>query len=139
MTTLTPTLMFGAMTIAMCSACAAISAFWAASKPVVPTTAATPSSRQRARWASVPCGRVKSISTSLAASAARASAPTTTPLGRPRKAVASLPMLALPGTSNAAARTRSALAATASISVWPMRPDAPAMATRRRGAARRSS
>ena len=28
-TTLTPTLMFGAMTIAMCSACAAISAFWA--------------------------------------------------------------------------------------------------------------
>ena len=49
--------------MAMCSACAAISAFCASLKPVVPITALTPSSRHTARCASVPSGRVKSIST----------------------------------------------------------------------------
>ena len=118
-TTLTPTLMFGAMTIAMCSA-------WR--RDLAPSarrrsrscrsTAATPSSRQRARWASVPSGRVKSISTSLAASAARASAPTTTPLGAAEEGGG----VAADGgrcrrRRSAAASTRSALATTASISV----------------------
>ena len=55
--------MLGAITIAMCCACAAISAFCASLKPVVPITALTPSSRHTARCASVPSGRVKSIST----------------------------------------------------------------------------
>jgi hypothetical protein len=45
--------MLGAKTMAVRSACRAISAFWAASKPVVPTTALTPSSAHRARCVSV--------------------------------------------------------------------------------------
>ncbi len=46
----------------------------AAESPVVPTTAAVPCRAQAARWASVPSGRVKSISTSAARNAASTSA-----------------------------------------------------------------
>ena len=74
--------MLGASTIAMSRAWAAMSAFCASLKPVVPITALTPSSRQIARCASVPSGRVKSISTCAAASAARGSPLIATPRGR---------------------------------------------------------
>jgi hypothetical protein len=54
--------MLGAITHGPCRA-AAISAFWHRLKPVVPMTGLDASSRQAARCASVPSGRVKSIST----------------------------------------------------------------------------
>ena len=50
-----------------------------------------------------------------------------TPLLRPRKAAASCPSAGLPGWSSAPTRLSSALASTASISMRPMRPEAPAM------------
>ena len=53
-----------------------------------------------------------------------------TPLATPRKAVASEPMATLAGMSRAPARTQSSLARSASISMRPMRPEAPATATR---------
>ena len=53
-----------------------------------------------------------------------------TPLAWPRKAVASEPTAGLAATSSAPASTQSSLARMASISMRPMRPDAPATATR---------
>src|SRR3989338_6980094 len=129
--TFTPTLMLGAMTMAVRWAKTAISAFCASVKPVVPTTAFTPSSQHTARWARVPSGRVKSIRTSAFFRPAAMSAVMATPLAWPRNAVASEPMPGLDGTSSAPASTQSSLARRASISMRPMRPDAPATATRR--------
>jgi hypothetical protein len=54
--TFTPTLMLGAITIAMSRAASAIWCFWASLKPVVPITRLTPRSRQADRCASVPFG-----------------------------------------------------------------------------------
>lgn len=56
------------------------SAFCASVKPVVPMTAFTPSWLHTARWASVPSGRVKSMSTSAFLSPAATSAVMATPL-----------------------------------------------------------
>src|SRR3990167_8411827 len=80
--------MLGAMTMAVGCAWAAISAFCASVKPVVPMTALTPSSAHTARWASVPSGRVKSISTSAFFNPSCRLAVIGTPLATPRKAVA---------------------------------------------------
>ena len=65
--TLTPTLMFGAKTIGIVRANAGERRPCCASEsPVVPTTAPIPCRAHAARCASVPSGRVKSISTSAA-------------------------------------------------------------------------
>ena len=56
--------MLGAMTMAVRWCMGGDLGLLGVVKPVVPMTACTPSSRQMARWASVPSGRVKSISTS---------------------------------------------------------------------------
>jgi hypothetical protein len=84
-------------------AAAAISAFWASLKPVVPMTARTPCRRQAARCASVPSGRVKSISTSARARPACRSAVIATPVVLAEKAPASWPSAGLPATSSAPA------------------------------------
>jgi hypothetical protein len=52
------------------------------------------------------------------------------PLGLPRNAEGSVPMQGLSARSSAAASTQSLLFRIASISIWPMRPEAPATATR---------
>ncbi len=83
--------------------CLESSAFCSSESPVVPTTAPVPWRAHAATCASVPSGRVKSISTSAAAAAASASAPTTTPVARPNRSPASRPTAGLPATSNAAA------------------------------------
>src|SRR6185436_981 len=70
----------------------------------------------------VPSGRVKSISTSPAASALPTSEPTFTP---PRLR----PTAGLPRASSAAASCSDLSASTASISVWPILPPAPATTT----------
>ena len=93
--------------MAMSLAASAISAFCASLKPVVPITACTPSSRHTARCASVPSGRVKSISTCASCRPARRSDTMGTPLAKPRNAAASLPIAALPATSSAPARRQS--------------------------------
>ena len=128
--TLTPTLMLGAITIAMCSRDARRSRPSARrSKPVVPITASTPSSRHSARCASVPSGRVKSISTSASARPARRSAVTGTPLvlAEERGGVLADAPGCRAGRARRRARSRR-LRATASISMRPMRPEAPATA-----------
>ena len=51
-----------------------------------------------------------------------------TPLARPENALASSPMAGLPAMSSAPVSRQSSLALTASISICPMRPLAPAMA-----------
>ena len=82
----------------------------------------------------VPSGRVKSIRQSALASAARTSLSITRPLGWPRKAEGSVPSAGLSARSSAAASTQSLLFRMASISMRPMRPEAPATATRWRSA-----
>ncbi len=93
--------MFGANTTGMWRAISAIAALPAASKPVVPMTAALPSSRASARCASVPSGRVKSITQSAAAMAAAASSMIATPVCVPASSPASRPMKGVPGRSKA--------------------------------------
>src|SRR5579864_5119402 len=128
--TLTPTLMFGANTIGIARAYPAIAAMPASSKPVVPTTAAVPACAQAARCASVPDGRVKSISTSQARTAASMSAMTCTPVDRPKRSPASAPIAGLFATSSAPASTKSIESSAASINAWPIRPPAPATVMR---------
>ena len=128
--TLTPTLMFGANTTGIVSACRASSAFCSAENPVVPTTAPAPCRAHAARWAMLPSGRVKSIMTSATPAAASASVPTVTPVARPNRSPASRPTALLPATSKAATSSLPASASTASISACPIRPPAPAMAIR---------
>ncbi len=82
--TLTPTLMLGAITMAMSLAASAISAFCSSVKPVVPMTSLTPNSRQILKCASVPSGRVKSINTWLFCKPLRTSASMFTPLAWPK-------------------------------------------------------
>jgi hypothetical protein len=106
--TFTPTLMLGDITIAISRAAARISSSWAAEKPVVPMTSARLSSRHAFACASVPSGRVKSMTTSAFSIAPRASSP----MSNEEASVASPPAFA------------------ASMSARPMRPLAPAMATR---------
>ena len=57
----------------------------------MPTTAPVPCRAHAARCASVPSGRVKSISTSAARTAASTSVPTITPVARPKRSPASRP------------------------------------------------
>ena len=122
--------MLGAITMAMSRAASAMAAFCASEKPVVPITMATPRRRQAARWARVASGRVKSISTRAPRRPASRSAVTGTPEAQPAKAPASWPSAGLSARSSAPASAQSSAARTASISIWPMRPVAPAMATR---------
>ena len=99
--TLTPTLMFGANTIACPARPRRSSRLRASSKPVVPITAGTPCRRQAATCASVPAGRVKSISTSARSSTGSIAVSIVTPLDRPRNAVASSPTAGLSARSSA--------------------------------------
>ena len=85
--------------------------------PVVPITIALAC----LRWASVPSGRVKSISTSACEMALRSVVTLLPPTDSPTAL--------LPFTSRAAIRLSSPSATTASISARPMRPPAPATAT----------
>ena len=126
--TLTPMLMFGAITRAMCCAWVVTMACCAAVKPVVPMTTLTPKVWHTAKWASVPSGRVKSINTSAPCKPLRKSAVTKTPVSRPKKAAASWPMAALPGASSAPLSVQSALFKMASTNIRPMRPELPATA-----------
>ena len=128
-TTLTPALMLGAITIATSCAMRAISFFCSGDRPVVPMTADTPCSRHSFKCAIVPSGRVKSISTCAPARPCHTSLVTRTPLLVPRKIAASCPRLGLPATSSAPLRRQSSARTTASISMCPMRPEAPATAT----------
>jgi hypothetical protein len=130
--TFTPTLMLGDSITAVRRAYSAMRAFCSSLKPVVPMTSLTPSSAQMARWSMVPSGRVKSIRQSALDSAARTSLSMAMPLGWPRKAEGSVPSAGLSGRSRAAVSARSSLCRMASISMRPMRPEAPATATRRR-------
>ena len=100
-------------------------------KPVVPITALTPSSRQTARCASVPSGRVKSISTSALAEAGAQVG------GNEHAALPAEEVGRVLADRRARRRRRarpparrSRARGTASISMWPIRPEAPAMATR---------
>ena len=122
--------MLGANTTGTCSAAAAIAALPVASKPVVPITIALPAARASARCASVPSGRVKSITQSAAAIAAAASSVMSTPVATPAISPASRPMKGVSLRSKAAASTTPSSFSAASISILPMRPDAPAIATR---------
>src|SRR5512147_427357 len=124
---LTPTLMFGAKTMAMRFDAASIARLPAASKPVVPMTIFTPCAAQASRCRSVASGRVKSISTSAPASAP-SSPLTRTPVTFPIASPQSRPSTGLSARSSAAAKARSGWPSVASISIRPMRPDAPAIA-----------
>jgi len=73
---------------------------------------------------------VKSITQSAAAIAARASSPIITPVATPTISPASRPTKGVPGRSKAAARMTPSSFSAASISILPMRPEAPAIATR---------
>ena len=128
--TFTPTAMFAAITMGSLRACSAMRAFWALSKPVVPMTAATPMRAQTSKWASVPSGRVKSISTCAPCRPCARSAAMFTPLMRPSGAAASWPSAALVAMSSAPLSVNAGLPSTASMSMRPMRPEAPATATR---------
>jgi hypothetical protein len=102
--------MLGDITMPISRAAAAISAFCASVKPVVPMTMRTPWARQAARWASVPSGRVKSISTSAWARPWARSSVMATPLAMPSQPVASRPMAGLPrGPARRPARSRGGL------------------------------
>src|SRR5690606_15295258 len=127
--TFTPTLMLGANTTPSERAAAAMRSRPTSSKPVVPMTRLVPWARQAATCSSVPSGRVKSIRQSASARAARSSV-TRTPVLRPRNAPASWPRPGLPARSSATVRVRSSASSTASMSSRPMRPPAPATATR---------
>ncbi len=81
--TFTPTLMLGAITIAMRFAASAISAFCSSEKPVVPITRFTPCASQARRWSIVPSGRVKSIRHWLCDRPAATSAVMSTPEAYP--------------------------------------------------------
>src|SRR5690606_16899236 len=126
---LTPTLMLGANTIGTRCAAASIRARPASSKPVVPMTAPTPLRTQASRWARVPSGRVKSIRKSAPARASSADAVIATPVLRPRNSPASRPSAGLPASSSAPARLMSSASSAASMSIRPMRPVEPAIAT----------
>src|SRR5437773_3941483 len=91
-------------------------------------TAATRCFAQAAACAIVPAGLVKSTSTSAARRAESMSVPTRTPVVRPKRSPASCARNALPSTSSALAMARSLAASVASISAWPIRPPAPAIA-----------
>ena len=117
--------------MAMDFAASAISAFCASVKPVVPMTAFTPCCTQTRKWASVPSGRVKSIRHWLPAKPASKSAVMVTPVDWPPKAPASWPRAELLAMSSAPENTQSPLARTASTSIWPMRPLAPATQMRK--------
>ena len=97
-------------------------------KPLLQTSV---TSRPLPQVASVPAGRVKSMRKSALAKAARTSLSMATPLWWPKKALASWPRLGLPGTSRAALSWQSGLWWMASMSMRPMRPLAPATATRK--------
>ncbi|CFV93987.1 Uncharacterised protein [Bordetella pertussis] len=126
---LTPTLMLGAKTMAIFWAATLISARPLLSKPVVPITIFTSCLRQACRCCSVPSGRVKSIRQSACARASSWSV-MVTPQGRPNAAPASWPIEGEPARSSATASSTPSVSRTASISIWPMRPLAPAMAMR---------
>src|SRR3954447_360268 len=104
------------MTIGMRFAASSTIFFCAGENPVVPITIAFAC----LKCSSVPSGRVKSMRTSASAAVFGSEAIRMVPI--------SWPTAGLPGTSNAAARVRPRSARTASISVRPMRPPAPAIA-----------
>ena len=126
----TPTLILGAITVALFLLKAVIADWPAASKPVVPITARTRCWAQALSNSSVASGRVKSIKTSAARRAAVGSAEIAIPEDWPMKSPASFPIIGLLGCSRAAASVIRGWASTASISMRPIFPVAPEMAIR---------
>ena len=90
--------------------------------PVVPITIDVPLSAAIPACATVAAGTVKSITALAAPMAAAASDTIFTP------PPASVPKALLPGLSSAAVRLQPSVRAISRISIWPMRPAAPAMA-----------
>ncbi len=124
--------MLGAITMAMSCAAAAISAFCASLKPVVPMTACTPSSRQDGQVRQRAFG-AREVDQHLGVLQARAQ------VGHDRHAAGEAEEGGrIVADGRAARRCRARRPAgsrcasrMASISMWPMRPEAPATATRR--------
>jgi hypothetical protein len=101
--------MLGDITMPMSRAAAAISAFCVGEAGGADDHAHA-LARQAARWASVPSGRVKSISTSAWARPWARSSVMATPLAMPSQPVASRPMAGLPrGPARRPARSRGGL------------------------------
>src|SRR5580765_1375083 len=121
-------LMFGESTMAVFWAAAAMMSQASCSRPVVPMIMLTPCAAQYPTCPSVPAGRVKSIRKPASARPLSRSEVMATPARLPRKAAASLPRLGESGTSRAPVRIMSSAFWMASISMRPMRPEAPATA-----------
>ena len=129
--TLTPTLMLAANTMGIVRGHARPALPSARrSRPVVPTTAPRDDAHRLRRCASVPSGRVKSTRTSPAPGPRQRRDRRSTPAMRPLPRAGVRPSAVLSATSSAAASVRADCASVARISAWPIRPPAPAIATR---------
>src|SRR6185437_5807493 len=132
--TLTPTLVFGAMSTATCRAASSSTPRHAASNPVAPTSSGTPAEAQARACADTEPPMLKSAATEAPWMPRPGSAVTSTPVGSPR-AAASQPSRRLPAEATAPLRRQSGACRAAHSSACPMRPVMPkiARACMRRG------
>src|SRR5581483_2860393 len=135
----TPTLMFGETSIGTAAASRRISASWAASRPVVPTTAPAPWAAATRRWASVASGAVNSTRTRPGLSRGAGSSLIGIPRDpAPAVSPASRPTAPWPGRSKAPTTRRSPASRARAITRPPIRPAAPATTSSITVARRRS-